>query len=58
MKKFKTMVKTASKPSSPQSIEEKIRNKAYELFEKRGYSHGNDLADWLEAEKIVKSNKR
>lgn len=58
MKKFKTMVKTASRPSNSQGVDEKIRNKAYELFEKRGYSHGNDLSDWLEAEKIVKSNKR
>jgi len=27
---------------------------AYNLFEKRGYAHGHDTADWLEAEMIVK----
>jgi len=26
---------------------------AYELHEKRGKIHGYDLADWLEAERIV-----
>ena len=32
---------------------EKVRNKAYELYEKRGCQHGNELEDWLEAEKKV-----
>jgi hypothetical protein len=50
--------KTSWKPSPSQDMQEKIRQKAYELFEKRGYGHGNDLADWLEAEKMVKSGKR
>ncbi len=26
---------------------------AYELHEKRGWTHGNDVQDWLEAERIV-----
>ncbi|MDD5633932.1 MAG: DUF2934 domain-containing protein [Candidatus Omnitrophica bacterium] len=30
-----------------------IQKKAYELYTKRGYSHGNDQTDWYEAEKIV-----
>ena len=29
---------------------EKIRIRAYLLFEKRGGEHGHDLADWLQAE--------
>lgn len=32
----------------------RVRMKAYELYEKRGYSHGDDLEDWLKAEQIVK----
>jgi hypothetical protein len=32
----------------------RVRMKAYELYEKRGYSHGQDLDDWLEAERKVK----
>jgi hypothetical protein len=32
-----------------------IQLKAYELFLSRGERHGDDLADWLEAERIVRS---
>lgn len=31
-----------------------VRKKAYELYEKRGRKSGNELSDWLEAERIVK----
>lgn len=34
-------------------INQRIEEKAYDLFEKRGCIHGNDVNDWLEAEKIV-----
>lgn len=33
-----------------------IEKKAYEIFERRGYSHGQDQNDWYEAEKFVKAN--
>ena len=32
---------------------DEIARVAYELFEKNGYTHGNDLGHWFEAEKIV-----
>jgi hypothetical protein len=32
----------------------RVRMKAYELYEKRGYAQGDDLDDWLKAEHIVK----
>ena len=35
--------------------EEMTRNKAYELHQQRGYQHGHDMDDWLEAEKIGRS---
>ena len=35
-------------------ISARIQEKAYHLFEKRGYSHGSDWSDWLEAERQVK----
>jgi hypothetical protein len=38
-------------------ISEKIKKFAYSLFEKRGYVHGNDKRDWLEAEKMMQTNK-
>jgi Protein of unknown function (DUF2934) len=46
-------LKTAPKISADEFIA-RVRMKAYELFEKRNYTHGNDLEDWLKAESIVK----
>lgn len=34
-------------------LNEEIARVAYDLFEKRGGGHKNDLEDWLQAEKIV-----
>lgn len=36
-------------------LEEEIRQLAYELYEKSGRVHGNDLDHWLQAERIVLS---
>lgn len=33
-----------------------IENKAFEIFEARGYAQGDDRGDWYEAEKIVKKS--
>jgi len=35
------------------NLYEETAKVAYELHEKRGKIHGYDLADWLEAERIV-----
>jgi len=35
------------------AFRERIERKAYELYEKRGSSHGLDTEDWLEAERLV-----
>lgn len=35
------------------ALREQIEKKAYELFEQRGCSHGDDLKDWFEAEKLI-----
>ena len=35
------------------SIHDEIAKVAYELYEKEGSVHGNDLKNWFEAEKIV-----
>lgn len=37
--------------------EELIRVHAYHLFEKRGYEHGHDVEDWLQAEAEVMGKK-
>lgn len=34
-------------------LRERVGQKAYELYEKRGSSHGLDIQDWLEAERLV-----
>ncbi len=39
---------------SDAKVYEAIRARAYELYCKRGYANGNDMKDWLEAEKQVK----
>ena len=44
----------SSGTSSGQDVNELIRKKAYELYEKRGKKPGNSLNDWLEAERIVR----
>ena len=39
---------------SPESVENFVRRRAYELFESRGRQPGRDVEDWLEAEREVK----
>jgi hypothetical protein len=41
-----------------ESISDKIRKRAQELFVKRGSAPGDALTDWLEAEKQIKSELR
>ena len=31
-----------------------VQKKAFEIYEKRGCKSGNDLEDWLNAERLVK----
>ena len=42
---------------SSQNLMDVVQQKAYELFEKRGFQHGSDLFDWLEAERLVATAK-
>jgi hypothetical protein len=44
-------------PANKQDQKERIKRTAYAIYEKRGYAHGYDLQDWLEAEKIVQNGK-
>jgi hypothetical protein len=36
------------------SLEERIRQRAYELYLQRGNQPGSDLDDWLQAEKEIR----
>jgi hypothetical protein len=38
---------------SPNNLEDEIRRRAYELYEQRGYSSGNEADDWFAAEREV-----
>ena len=38
--------------------EKKIAERAYQKYIERGGAHGNDMADWLEAEKELKVTKK
>lgn len=38
-------------------LSEQIAERAYDLYQKRGEQHGNDLHDWLEAERIILSER-
>ena len=42
--------KHVSDEGSLELTEEIIRSHAYQLFVARGYEHGHDLDDWLQAE--------
>ena len=39
-----------------EDIQEKIRKRAYELYELRGGEEGRDVDDWLKAESEVTGN--
>jgi HSP20 family molecular chaperone IbpA len=43
-------VLVADQTERVREIDRAIAERAYELFEERGYAHGNDLEDWFRAE--------
>ena len=45
-----TLIKTNHQPAAPTEREEKVRVRAYELYEKRGRVDGFALEDWVTAE--------
>lgn len=47
-------IKVFQKVLSREQLNEKIKEVAKRLYEKRGRAPGHELDDWLEAEKIVK----
>jgi Protein of unknown function (DUF2934) len=54
---FMSAARVPGNPTQANSMEEKIRLRAYLLFEKRGGEHGRALDDWLQAEEeIQRSN--
>lgn len=39
----------------PDGLDAEIRRRAYEIYLSRGGMHGDDLSDWLEAERLVRA---
>ncbi len=58
----KTVVKKASASKkitiSEAELQRRIEARAYELYLKRGCSHGNDANDWYRAEKDLRSKTK
>ncbi len=46
-----------SASSEPETPEDQIRARAFELYEERGKEEGHDLDDWLRAEAELMSSK-
>jgi len=47
----------ATVTSEPQELEDRVRARAYELYEARGRESGHDLEDWLRAEEEAHEKK-
>jgi len=45
-----------NQPKQPTITEHDVRLRAYELYLQRGATPGDDLADWLQAERELRSN--
>ena len=45
---------TSTRTMSGESLRQRIAEKAYELFLRRGQAPGRDVEDWLEAERLVR----
>jgi hypothetical protein len=44
--------------NSEEDVQRRIRERAYELFERRGRANGFDRQDWFEAERQVRRETR
>jgi hypothetical protein len=49
--------KSSGRSMSQDELNAKIQAKAYELYQKKGCTPGNEWNDWFEAERIVKSGR-
>lgn len=56
LRKSVVPVANTSQPGSSAGLEEKIRQRAYELYEQRGFADGFDRDDWFRAENEIRGN--
>jgi DUF2934 family protein len=53
----KEPIKQQPVAAGAQNLEEQIRRRAYELYERRGREHGHDLEDWVRARAEIAGQK-
>jgi hypothetical protein len=58
MKSKPDAIRTGQEPAQAAELEEKIRQRAYELYEQRGMIDGYASDDWLQAEAEVLGTKK
>jgi Protein of unknown function (DUF2934) len=56
-KKPSTLELKSDEPTVLIPIERQIRQRAYELYERRGRADGHELDDWLQAERGIKGRQ-
>ena len=52
-----TLAPKSDEPTALIPIEQQIQQRAYELYEQRGRTHGHELDDWLQAESEIKGTQ-
>ena len=52
-----TLAPKSDEPTVLIPIEHQIRQRAYEVYEQRGRTHGHDLDDWFHAEREIKGTQ-
>lgn len=57
-KRTSTKATAVAQETTEANIAERIRARAYQLFEERGGQLGHDLEDWLQAEAEVLGNRK
>jgi hypothetical protein len=56
-KKPSTLAPKSDEPTVLIPTKQQIRQRAYELYERRGRTDGHDLDDWLQAEREIKGRQ-
>jgi len=56
-KKPSTLTPKSNEPTVLIPIEQRIQQRAYELYEQRGRINGHELDDWLQAEREIKGTQ-
>lgn len=52
-----TLEPKSDEPTVLIPVEQQIRQRAYELYDRRGRTDGHDLDDWLQAERRIKGRQ-